>query len=123
MKRLFLLLTLPIFIGFASCTQKYSADEVTELVMAGEIERLPLLKQEMLVVDDITIDSMCLLIDDEPMSGYLYTTWIADNDSTPIIVEVDKIRRSLEHKGYIEWKSDWNKARIAYAQNLLSSIF
>jgi hypothetical protein len=62
---------------------------------------------------------MHIIVDQEPMSGYLYTTWIAKGVSTPIIVNVTDIHKSKTAKGYIEWTADWESAGKAYMMNTM----
>lgn len=75
-------------------------------------------------VDDITIDSLVLLVKDEPMSGLLYTTWSSSRknyytgrtnvEETPMIIRVDSIISSPTRKGYVQWQSDWQSALQTY---------
>ncbi len=91
-----------------------TAEEAKNSVMNGERNRIQVITQQLSDVDDITIDSMRMVVSSEPMMGYLYTTWKNGKSSVPIIVVVSDIRRSKEHKGYIEWQSDWESAYTAY---------
>lgn len=111
MKKLFLLI-IPVMLGLMACN-KLTAEQAEEAVMQGEIDRLPLLLQNMPMVDDITIDSIRLNVKEEPMQGYLYTTWKSKRKSTPIIVQVDSIR-SAEQRGYVQWQTRWDDAVRAY---------
>ena len=117
MKKLFLLL-IPVLMGLTACNNKLTADKAEEAVMRGEQDRIPLLIQQITIVEDITIDSMRITVDSEPMEGYLYTTWKNRNSETPIIVPVLNIRSSEEHNGYIEWESDWESATKAYVMKM-----
>lgn len=119
MKKTFLFLLLPVFMIIGSCN-RLDEDDVMEIVMSGETEKLPILKQQLVLVDDISIDSMRLIVSDEPMSGHLYTTWTTGGESKQIIVVVDQIHRSKDHKGYIEWLTYWDDAAKAY---LMKSVF
>ena len=121
MKKFYLFLLLPLMIGMSACQSKLTADEVKELVMEGERDRLPMILQNLPSVDNITVDSLRLLVESEPMSGYLYTTWYYGQKSFSIIVKVTNIRNSKEHKDYIEWNSDWASAAQAYLQKQLYS--
>ena len=116
MKKFYLFLLLPLMIGMSACQSKLAADEVKELVMEGERDRLPMILQNLPSVDNITVDSLHILVDSEPMSGYLYTTWYDGQKSFSIIVQVIDIKKSEEHKDYIEWKSDWGSAKDTYIQ-------
>ena len=116
MKKFYLFLLLPLMIGMSACQSKLTADEVKELVMEGERDRLPMILQNLPSVDNITMDSLHILVDSEPMSGYLYTTWYDGQKSFSIIVQVIDIKKSEEHKDYIEWKSDWGSAKDTYIQ-------
>lgn len=118
MKRVFYLLLLPIVMGLCSCNS-LAPEEAKEAVVAGVKDQVPLLVQQLFVVDDITIDSMRIVVDQEPMSGYLYTTWIANGNTCPVIVNVTDIQRSKKAKGYIEWTADWESAAKAYVMNSL----
>lgn len=121
MKKLYLLLLLPLMIGMSACQPKLNADDVIDSVLEGERNHLPMKLQKLPSVDNITIDSLRIMVDSEPMSGYLYTTWYDGKKSFSIIVEVTDIRNSVEHKGYIEWKSDWSSAASAYLQKKIFS--
>lgn len=118
MKRVLYLLSLPIVMGLCSCNG-LAPEEAKEAVVAGVKDQVPLLVQQLFVVDDITIDSMRIVVDQEPMSGYLYTTWIANDNTCPVIVNVTDIQRSKKAKGYIEWTADWESAAKAYVMNSL----
>ena len=91
-----------------------TAEDAKISVMEGERNRIPVITQQLSDVDDITIDSMRMVVTSEPMMGYLYTTWKNGKSSVPIIVVVSDIHKSKEHKGYIEWQSDWGSANMAY---------
>lgn len=107
---------LPLMIGMSACQSKLTADDVIESVLDGERDRLPMILQNLPSVDNITVDSLHILVDSEPMSGYLYTTWYDGQKSFSIIVQVIDIKKSEEHKDYIEWKSDWGSAKDTYIQ-------
>ena len=121
MKKFYLFLLLPLMIGMSACQSKLTADDVIESVLDGERDRLPMILQNLPSVDNITVDSLRLLVESEPMSGYLYTTWYDGQKSFSIIVQVTNIRNSKEHKDYIEWNSDWASAAQAYLQKQLYS--
>lgn len=116
MKKNYLFLLLPLMIGMSACQSKLTADDVIESVLDGERDRLPMILQNLPSVDNITVDSLHILVDSEPMSGYLYTTWYDGQKSFSIIVQVIDIKKSEEHKDYIEWKSDWGSAKDTYIQ-------
>lgn len=118
MKKTLLFLLLAILIGFCSC-KRLAPEEAQETVIAGVKDQVPMLVQQLFFVDDISIDSMRIVVDQEPMSGYLYTTWTSKGISSPIIVNVSDIKRSKEAKGYIEWMADWESAGKAYLMNTL----
>ena len=103
---------------FCSC-KRFTPEEAKETVIAGVKDQVPMLVQQFFFVDDISIDSMRIVVDQEPMSGYLYTTWTSKGISSPIIVNVSDIKRSKEAKGYIEWMADWESAGKAYMMNTL----
>lgn len=117
MKKLFLLL-IPILMGLTSCN-KLTAEQAEAAVLQGERDRIPLLLQTIPFIDDITIDSIKLNVTVEPMQGYLYSTWKSGKKETSIIVPVDNIHSSKEHKGYIEWQSDWENAAKSYVMKSL----
>ena len=116
MKKFYLFLLLSLMIGMSACQSKLTADDVIESVLDGERDRLPMILQNLPSVDNITVDSLHILVDSEPMSGYLYTTWYDGQKSFSIIVQVIDIKKSEEHKDYIEWKSDWGSAKDTYLQ-------
>lgn len=118
MKKIITLMLLPILLGLGSC-KKLTPEEAVECVMEGSRERMPLLLQQMMDVDNITVDSMHLFVYTEPMSGYLYTTWTAGETSVPIIVEVNDIKLG-EDKDYIEWQADWSSAELAFDNKRIS---
>lgn len=115
-----------MFCIFASCTSKLNPEDAKQVVINGERERIPLVIQTMstIGVDDITIDSLVLLVKDEPMSGLLYTTWKSSDknyytgktivEETPMIIKVDSIISSPTQKGYVQWQSDWETALRTY---------
>ena len=107
---------LPILIGFCACN-RLDPEDAKESIMRGTEDQVPLLVQQLFFVDDISVDSMRIIVDQEPMSGYLYTTWTTKDNTSPVIVNVTDIRRSKEAKGYIEWTADWESAAKAYLMN------
>lgn len=116
---------------FVSCEkQVLTEEEAQRAVIDGERDHLPLILQKMSDVESITIDSLRIRVKDEPMSGFLYTTW----EYTPtsflalhrgkkriknIIVSVDSIRQSKTHEGYIEWQSNWKDAYEIVLRDML----
>ena len=121
MKKFYLFLLLPLMIGMSACQSKLTADDVIESVLDGERDRLPMILQNLPSVDNITVDSLHILVDSEPMSGYLYTTWYDGQKSFSIIVKVTNIRNSKEHKDDIVWNSDWSTATCDYLEKLIDS--
>ena len=124
MKRLFLLLLPVMMLGLTACDNKLTAEQAAAAVLQGERDRIPMLLQTIPIIDDLTIDSICLTIREEPMQGYLYTTWISigtnkKRTETPIIVQVDSIRQDAARKDYIQWQSSWDNAAKAYVMKLL----
>lgn len=115
-----------IFCILTSCSSKLNPEDAKQAVIDGERERIPLVIQTMstMGVDDITIDSLVLLVKDEPMSGLLYTTWKSSKknyytsknavETMPIIIQVDSIISSPTQKGYVQWQSDWETAFRTY---------
>lgn len=114
MKKLFLLLLPVMMLGLTACGNKFTAEQAEAAVMQGEKDRLPILLQSFSFVDDITIDSIRLTITEEPMQGYLYTTWKNGKKTRPMIVQVDSICVDKSRNGYIQWQSDWGSAAKAY---------
>lgn len=116
---------------FVSCEkQVLTEEEAQRAVIDGERDHLPLILQKMSDVESITIDSLRIHVKDEPMNGFLYTTW----EYTPssflalhrgkkriknIIVSVDSIRQSKTHEGYIEWQSNWKDAYEVVLKDML----
>ena len=121
MKKFYLFLLLPLMIGMSACQSKLTADDVIESVLDGERDRLPMILQNLPSVDNITVDSLHILVDSEPMSGYLYTTWYDGQKSFSIIVKVTNIRNSKVHKDDIVWNSDWSTATCDYLEKLIDS--
>ena len=121
MKKFYLFLLLPLMIGMSACQSKLTADDVIESVLDGERDRLPMILQNLPSVDNITVDSLHILVDSEPMSGYLYTTWYDGQKSFSIIVKVTNIRNSKVHKDDIVWNSDWATATCDYLEKLIDS--
>lgn len=132
MRRIFKYLVLSaVLYVFVSCEkQVLTEEEAQRAVIDGERDHLPLILQKMSDVESITIDSLRIHVKDEPMSGFLYTTW----EYTPssflslnrgkkmtknIIVSVDSIRQSRTHEGYIEWQSNWIDAYEIVLRDML----
>lgn len=123
MKRLLLFLLSIALLGLTACNNKLTSEQAEAAVLQGERDRLPLLKQNFsFIVDDIIIDSIHITIAEEPMQGYLFTTWITKDrkkKETPIIVMVDSICSDKTRKGYIQWQSRWDVAAQSYIMNRL----
>ena len=132
MRRIFKYLVLStVLYVFVSCEkQVLTEEEAQRAVIDGERDHLPLILQKMSDVESITIDSLRIHVKDEPMNGFLYTTW----EYTPssflalhrgkkriknIIVSVDSIRQSKTHEGYIEWQSNWKDAYEVVLKDML----
>lgn len=113
MKRLFFLLAVTA-LALTACNNKLTQEQAKKAVMQGETDRLPIMLQSLTFVDDITIDSLQLLVTDEPMQGMLYTTWKRGKKTQTIIVQVDSIRTDINRKNYIQWESNWEDAARAY---------
>lgn len=102
---------------FNAC-QKLTPEAAKEAVMRAETDRLPLLIQQMDNVESIVIDSMRIRITDEPMDGYLYTTWtyeLENKNGLPskeitksFIVLVSNIQTSPKNRKYVEWMAGWD---------------
>ena len=121
MKKFYLFLLLTLMIGMNACQSKLKVDDVIETVLEGERNYLPMKLQNSPAVDNITVDSLRLLVKSEPMSGYLYTTWYYGQKSFSIIVKVTNIRNSKERKDDIVWNSDWATATCDYLEKLIDS--
>lgn len=113
MKRFFFLFVIVVSV-LTACNNKLTAEQAESAIMQGEKERIPLLVQQIIWVDDITIDSIHLNVTEEPMQGFLYTTWKSGKDSKSIIVQVDSICTDESRKDYIQWQSHWDDAAKAY---------
>ncbi len=124
MKKVFLLL-LPLFV-LAACGSKLSPEDAEQIVISGEWENLPLRLQlfKRLDVEDISIDSLVLTVQDEPMRGMLYTTWKSTSENwrtgkkttqeERIIISVDSIMQSPTQPGYVQWQTDWKQAALSF---------
>lgn len=113
MKRLLYLIAVTA-IALTACNNKLTVEQAEAAVMQGEKDRLPILLQNLVFVDNITIDSIRLNVTVEPMQGFLYTTWKSGKSSKSIIVQVDSIRTDETRKDYIQWQSHWDDAARAY---------
>ena len=113
MKKLFILLAVAAM-ALTACNDKLTVEDAEAAVVQGENEQLPILLQNLVFVDDITIDSIHLNVTEEPMQGFLYTTWKSGKNSKSIIVQVDSIRTDETRKDYIQWQSHWDDAARAY---------
>lgn len=124
MKKIFLLL-FPLFV-LAACDSKLDPEIAKQSVINGERENLPLRLQlfKRLDVEDISIDSLVLTVQDEPMRGMLYTTWKSTSENwrtgkkttkeESIVISVDSIMQSPTQKGYVQWQTDWKQAALSY---------
>lgn len=125
MKRLFLFLLPVMILGLTACDNKLTAEQAEAAVLQGERDRVPMLLQTIPIIDDLTIDSIRLMVTEEPMQGYLYTTWISigtnkKRTEIPIIVQVDSIRQDATRKDYIQWQSSWDNAAKSYVMKILT---
>lgn len=122
MKKIFYFtIALVSLFALQSCQAPLTPEDAGRVVLEGERERIPLYIQEF-ELKDLTIDSLCMLIPIEPMSGLLYTTWTYEHTLTyyenykhkekktiktqPIIIQVTNIERSKDGR-LIQWLSDW----------------
>jgi hypothetical protein len=133
MKRTFFYTMLCVVIlGLTSCQQHVlTEEEAQNAVLNGEQEQLPLTLQQMSDVKSITIDSIRIHVKNEPMSGFLYTTWkycvvtsyfpkkVQEREKC-VIVPVSNIQQSKSHEGYIEWRSNWDEAYSAIRKEMLN---
>lgn len=67
-------------------------DEIKKGIIEVETKRLPLTIQKLDNVNDIRIDSIVIINNVEPYSGYLVTTWVIEK----------------EDDWDTDWDSDWN---------------
>lgn len=118
MKKFFILLA-AVMMVLPACNNKLTVEQAKSAVLQGEKNRLPLLLQNLVFVDDITIDSIHLNVTEEPMEGYLYTTWENRKTAKTILVQVDSIRTDETRKGYVQWHSHWDVAAQAYLMKSL----
>ena len=107
----------------SSCANHVDMDEIKNGIIKVETERLPLTIQECEGVNDIRIDSIVIINNVEPYSGYLVTTWDIEEEkymgirgglksfqeSKTVYVEVNDIEINL--RSYT-WKTDWFGAYI-----------
>ena len=112
--RLSTLLTMAVMLLVCSACHKMTPEEVADIVLTSERERAPLIVQQMVVVEDITMDSIRISVQDFPMERMLYTTWTVGGTQTPVIVQVRNIHESKEHRNYLEWETDWPSAVKAF---------
>lgn len=119
--------TLALSVMLPSCKYPLSPEVAASVVLEGERERIPLYIQEY-ELTNLTIDSLCLLNEVEPMSALLYTTWTYDEithaflnlhmveKKTPktqtFIIQVDGIKRCEENSDLIQWNSNWDMVNI-----------
>lgn len=108
------MLAMTVLMLVCSACHRITAEEVADIVLASERERAPLIVQQMVVVEDITMDSIRISVQNFPMEGMLYTTWTVDGTQTPVIVQVRNIHESKEHHDYLEWETDWMSAAKAF---------
>lgn len=103
-----------LMIGMSACQQSLNVDRVAETILEVESERLPMTLKEIPYLDTITIDSIHIYKETEPMAAFIYTTWYDSEGSIDMIVQVEGIKKNTENKGQIEWKSFWSVAEIDY---------
>lgn len=113
MKKTILMVLLPFIFACSSCN-RLTPENAINAVMTSSQDNLPIIKQSFFMVDDITIDSMHLTIDQEPMAGHLYTTWTTDGHSESVIIPITDIQKSSENKDFIEWQAHWDKVAELY---------
>lgn len=123
-----------MILGFTSCQQHVlTEEEARSAVFNGEQEQLPLVLQQFSDVESITIDSLHIHVKDEPMSGFLYTTWTynvtisyypqkVEKRGKSIIVPINDICQSQSHDGYVEWRSSWDEAHKVIRDDIFNSI-
>lgn len=114
MKRLFLFLLPVMMLGLTACDKKLTPERAEAAILEGEKGRVPLLLQSLPLVDDITIDSIHWIVTEEPMQGYLYTTWIYKGEGVPIIIQLDSVCVDATRKDYVQWLTSWDKAAQSY---------
>ena len=117
------LFAITVLFIMSSCANHVDLDEIKSGIIKVEAERLPLTIQKCDGVNDIRIDSIVIINNVEPYSGYLVTTWDIEKEeymgypkgyqtiqeSKTIYVEVNDIEINL--RSYT-WKTDWFGAYI-----------
>lgn len=148
MNKVLFLVTVLFLLALNSCgNHKLTVEEAKASVVQGENENLPLIIQKLSDVESIVIDSIHIRIVDEPMSGYLYTTWkyvikktvhptprdwnkgiyeaqeVVEYREKQIIVEISDIQQSKEHEGYVEWKTGWIDAYQVVLNDIWENMY
>ena len=117
------LFAIALLFMMSSCGNHIDLNEIKKGIIKVETERLPLTIQECDGVNNIRIDSIVIINNVEPYSGYLVTTWDIEKEkymgyregykslqeSKTVYVEVNDIEINL--RSYT-WKTDWFGAYI-----------
>lgn len=110
-------------------------DDIKDGIIEYETKEIPLFLQKHSAIHSITIDSLVIIREIEPYSGYLSTTWDLDEEQNlstsqwaangykdkyirktkTVLVKVDEIKTSTD--GTFSWKSDWVGAYLEVKRN------
>lgn len=117
-----------------NCTQKADINAFKDEILRTETAKIPLYLQDFPEIQTITIDSMVIISNAEPYSGYLVTHWEMDVRVKPTVEQLtsmhykDKYVRKNEQvlipvdmeinysltfdgiKSKVSWMSNWHQA-------------
>lgn len=102
----------------SSCTE-LTPEVAKQAVITGEQERLDYLIQTINAhrfmspeIHSITLDSIALTNDVEPMSGFIYSTWTVGtkHEVKNILILVDSIIQYPDNKDLVQWHAHWDEA-------------
>ena len=117
------LFTIAVLFMMFSCSNHVDINEIKQGIIEVETQRLPLTIQKCDNVNDIRIDSIVIINNVEPYSGYLVTSWDIEEEeldwdlpgyrtkqeTKTVYVEVSNIK--TDFKGYT-WETNWFGAYI-----------
>lgn len=113
-----LLLLVSLLLLLPSC-KKLTPDAAKQAVFTGEQERLDYLIQTINAhrfmspeIHSITLDSIALTNDIEPMSGFIYSTWTVGkkHEVKNILILVDSIIQCPDNRDLVQWQTHWDDA-------------
>ena len=126
-KNYFYALIMVVLGAMTSCgVPPLDPEEAAKAVLEGERARIPLYMQDY-ELTGLTIDSLRLLTDIEPMSALMFTTWTYDVSSydytqkpykkttsktRPVVIQVCHIQRLPENLKQIHWYSNWQQVNM-----------